>query len=85
MTVLAAKLESMGLVLPKAVRPPPGIVLPFRLVRVRGRLALRSPELRSPGLPSPRKVALRTDSVIDIPALSDDALRSEEDGEEEAG
>jgi len=33
--LIAAKLQTLGLVLPKAVRPPPGIVLPFRLVRVR--------------------------------------------------
>ncbi len=35
MTV-SAKLAAMGLVLPQAVRPPAGIVLPFRLVRVLG-------------------------------------------------
>jgi len=34
--LIAAKLEALGLVLPKAVRPPPGITLPFRLVRVLG-------------------------------------------------
>jgi len=34
--LIAAKLAEMKLVLPKAVRPPPGISLPFRLVRVRG-------------------------------------------------
>lgn len=39
MPVIAEKLASLGLVLPKAVRPPPGIVLPFRLVRVHGRRA----------------------------------------------
>ena len=36
MPQIAAKLEALGLVLPKAVRPPAGVVLPFRLVRVRG-------------------------------------------------
>ena len=36
MSVIAAKLEALGLVLPQAVRPPPGVVLPFRLVRVIG-------------------------------------------------
>ena len=36
MPLIAAKLEALGLVLPKAVRLPPGIVLPFRLVRVLG-------------------------------------------------
>lgn len=35
MTV-AAKLAALGLVLPAPVRPPPGVVLPFRLVRVVG-------------------------------------------------
>ena len=39
MPLIAAKLEAMGLVLPKAVRLPPGVVLPFRLVRVLGRRA----------------------------------------------
>jgi len=34
--VIAAKLAAMGLVLPKRVQPPAGIVLPFRLVRVLG-------------------------------------------------
>src|SRR5688572_8055278 len=34
--LIAAKLEALGLILPKAVRPPAGVVLPFRLVRVRG-------------------------------------------------
>jgi enamine deaminase RidA (YjgF/YER057c/UK114 family) len=33
---VAAKLASLGLVLPQAVQPPPGVVLPFRFVRVRG-------------------------------------------------
>jgi enamine deaminase RidA (YjgF/YER057c/UK114 family) len=37
--LIAAKLEALGLILPKAVRPPAGIVLPFRLVRVVGRRA----------------------------------------------
>ena len=36
MPQIAAKLEALGLVLPKAVRPPAGVVLPFRLVRVCG-------------------------------------------------
>jgi enamine deaminase RidA (YjgF/YER057c/UK114 family) len=36
MPVIAAKLEALGLVLPKAVRPPAGVVLPFKLVHVRG-------------------------------------------------
>jgi enamine deaminase RidA (YjgF/YER057c/UK114 family) len=34
--VIAAKLAALGLALPAAVRPPPGVVLPFRLVRVVG-------------------------------------------------
>lgn len=33
---IAAKLESLGLILPAPVRPPPGVVLPFRLVRIVG-------------------------------------------------
>lgn len=33
---IAAKLEALNLVLPKPVQPPPGVVLPFRLVRVVG-------------------------------------------------
>ncbi|HEX2387283.1 MAG TPA: RidA family protein [Candidatus Binatia bacterium] len=36
MSLIAAKLAEMKLALPKAVKPPPGISLPFRLVRVRG-------------------------------------------------
>ena len=36
MGLIAAKLESMGLILPKAVKPPAGVVLPFRPVCVRG-------------------------------------------------
>jgi enamine deaminase RidA (YjgF/YER057c/UK114 family) len=34
--LIAAKLEALGLILPKAVKPPAGVVLPFRLVRVCG-------------------------------------------------
>jgi enamine deaminase RidA (YjgF/YER057c/UK114 family) len=33
---IAAKLQSLGLVLPPAVKLPPGVVLPFRLVRIHG-------------------------------------------------
>jgi enamine deaminase RidA (YjgF/YER057c/UK114 family) len=33
---IAAKLAALGLILPKAVQPPAGVVLPFRLVRVLG-------------------------------------------------
>ena len=36
MQVIAAKIAALGLVLPKRVQPPQGIVLPFRLVRVLG-------------------------------------------------
>lgn len=36
MPVIAARLEALQLVLPQPVRPPPGVVLPFRLVRVVG-------------------------------------------------
>jgi enamine deaminase RidA (YjgF/YER057c/UK114 family) len=34
--LVAAKLAALGLVLPKAIKPPPGVVLPFRPVRVLG-------------------------------------------------
>jgi enamine deaminase RidA (YjgF/YER057c/UK114 family) len=33
---IEAKLEALGLVLPEPLQPPPGIVLPFAWVRVRG-------------------------------------------------
>lgn len=33
---VGAKLAALGLILPAAVRPPPGVTLPFRLVRVVG-------------------------------------------------
>jgi len=36
MSRIAAKLASLGLVLPKAIQPPPGVVLPFKPVRVLG-------------------------------------------------
>jgi enamine deaminase RidA (YjgF/YER057c/UK114 family) len=39
MPIVAAKLASLGLVLPKTVQLPPGVVLPFRLVRVLGQRA----------------------------------------------
>jgi enamine deaminase RidA (YjgF/YER057c/UK114 family) len=39
MPIIADKLAALGLTLPQAVRPPPGVVLPFRLVRVHGRRA----------------------------------------------
>lgn len=39
MSSVAEKLAALGLTLPQAVRPPPGVVLPFRLVRVYGRRA----------------------------------------------
>ncbi len=42
MPEIAAKLASLGLVLPKAVQPPPGVLLPFRLVRVVGNRAFVS-------------------------------------------
>lgn len=32
---IAAKLAALGLVLPAPIRPPPGVVLPFQLVRIR--------------------------------------------------
>lgn len=39
MSSIAAKLAELHLILPQAVQPPPGIVLPFRLVRVLGNRA----------------------------------------------
>ncbi|HEX6997212.1 MAG TPA: RidA family protein [Gammaproteobacteria bacterium] len=36
------KLEALGLALPKALEPPPGVVLPFRFVLVRGSRAFVS-------------------------------------------
>jgi enamine deaminase RidA (YjgF/YER057c/UK114 family) len=39
MGVIAAKLVALGLALPARVRPPAGVVLPFRLVRVSGHRA----------------------------------------------
>jgi enamine deaminase RidA (YjgF/YER057c/UK114 family) len=36
MSLIAAKLESLKLALPKTIQLPPGVVLPFRLVCVRG-------------------------------------------------
>ncbi|HWG10961.1 MAG TPA: RidA family protein [Rhodanobacteraceae bacterium] len=42
MSVIEARLAELGLQLPPAIRPPPGVVLPFRFVRVVGRRALIS-------------------------------------------
>jgi YjgF/chorismate_mutase-like, putative endoribonuclease len=42
MSEIAARLASRGLVLPKPLAPPPGVVLPFEFVRVRGNRALIS-------------------------------------------
>jgi enamine deaminase RidA (YjgF/YER057c/UK114 family) len=42
MPLIAAKLESLGLALPKTIQLPPGVVLPFRLVCVRGERAFVS-------------------------------------------
>jgi hypothetical protein len=39
---IEARLQAMGLTLPPATRPPPGIILPFQFVRVIGRRALIS-------------------------------------------
>ena len=36
MAHIEARLQSLGLTLPPPLRPPPGLVLPFRFVRVRG-------------------------------------------------
>src|ERR1041384_8324876 len=37
--IIEAKLQELGLVLPPKVEPPPGIKLPFALVRIRGNRA----------------------------------------------
>ncbi|HEX6142605.1 MAG TPA: RidA family protein [Geminicoccaceae bacterium] len=39
MATIKGKLEALGLVLPAPIRPPPGVVLPFSWVRVRGERA----------------------------------------------
>jgi enamine deaminase RidA (YjgF/YER057c/UK114 family) len=39
MSEISSKLEALGLVLPAPIKPPPGIVLPFSWVRVRGNRA----------------------------------------------
>ena len=36
MAHIEARLQKLGLTLPPPLRPPPGLVLPFRFVRVRG-------------------------------------------------
>ena len=40
MSLIAARLAERGLVLPPAITPPPGVVLPFAFVRIIGRRAL---------------------------------------------
>ncbi len=40
MARIEARLQALGLVLPPALMPPPGVQLPFRFVRVIGRRAL---------------------------------------------
>ncbi len=42
MDLIAARLRELGLALPPALRPPPGVVLPFAMVRVLGNRALIS-------------------------------------------
>jgi hypothetical protein len=42
MSRVEARLRSLGLTLPAALRPPPGVTLPFRFVHVVGRRALIS-------------------------------------------
>jgi enamine deaminase RidA (YjgF/YER057c/UK114 family) len=42
MSRIAERLTERGLVLPAAIKPPPGIVLPFQFVRVVGKRALIS-------------------------------------------
>lgn len=42
MATIQARLSTLGLVLPAATRPPPGVVLPFEAVRIVGTRALIS-------------------------------------------
>jgi enamine deaminase RidA (YjgF/YER057c/UK114 family) len=42
MATIEARLDELGLTLPPALRPPPGVVLPFRFVRVAGNRVLVS-------------------------------------------
>ncbi len=42
MSNIEARLNSLGLILPPPVQPPPGVILPFEFVRVVGRRALIS-------------------------------------------
>ena len=42
MSRVGARLAALGLVLPKPLAPPPGVVLPFEFVRIDGRRALIS-------------------------------------------
>jgi enamine deaminase RidA (YjgF/YER057c/UK114 family) len=42
MSEVDAKLQAMGLILPAPIRLPPGVVLPFSWIRVRGNRALAS-------------------------------------------
>lgn len=42
MTRIAERLHALGLVLPPAVTPPPGVILPFQFVRLIGRRAIVS-------------------------------------------
>jgi enamine deaminase RidA (YjgF/YER057c/UK114 family) len=42
MSKIETRLAELGLTLPPAVKPPPGVVLPFRFVRVRGNRAVVS-------------------------------------------
>jgi hypothetical protein len=63
MSQIEARLAELGLTLPPAVKPPPGVVLPFRFVRVLGSRALvsgHSPQAAMVPLPdrSGRSVAI---------------------------
>ena len=42
MAKIEARLSALGLVLPPAISPPPGLVLPFQFVRLRGKRAFVS-------------------------------------------
>lgn len=69
MSEISAKLEALGLVLPAPVRLPPGMVLPFSWVRVRGNRAYVSGH-----------IALQPDGAIAEPLGKVGAEVSQEQG-----
>ena len=54
MGVIEARLQQLGLALPGPMAPPPGVRLPFALVRVRGPRALVSGRATIPTAAWPR-------------------------------